>query len=59
VIVPIDEHGVRGGLSGGLAFVPVRAGVGVHLGFQRIFVDHAGAQFSAALSSNLPELRDR
>lgn len=59
VIVPIDEHGVRGVLSGGLALMPVGAGVGVHLGFQRIFVDHAGAQFSAALSWNLPQLGDR
>jgi hypothetical protein len=59
VIVPIDEHGVRGVLSGGVGFVPSGAGVGLHLGFQRIFVDHAGTQFSAALSWNLPRLGDR
>jgi hypothetical protein len=58
VIAPIDEHGVRGVLSGGVAFVPSAAGVGLHLGFQRIFVDHAGTQYSAALSWNLPRLGD-
>jgi hypothetical protein len=58
-LVRFHHDGVRGMLSGGIAFVPSREGVGVHLGFQRIFVDHAGTQFSAALSWNLPKLGDR
>jgi hypothetical protein len=58
-LVLFHHDGVRGMLSGGVAFVPSRAGVGVHLGFQRIFVDHAGTQFSVALSWNLPKLGDR
>jgi hypothetical protein len=58
-LVLFDHEGVRGMLSGGLAFVPSRSGVGVHLGFQRMFVDHAGTQYSVALSWNMPKLGDR
>lgn len=58
-LVLFHHDGVRGMISGGVAVVPSRSGVGVHLGFQRIFVDHAGTQFSVALSWNMPKLGDR
>lgn len=55
---PFHHDGTRGMLSGGVGFVPTRAGVGLDLGFQKIFVDHSGTQFSASLTWNLPRLGD-
>jgi len=47
---PFDHSGARGMLSGGIGFLPDRAGVGVQIGFQKIFVSQAGAQYGAALT---------
>lgn len=50
VLEHFDHTGARGMISGGLGFVPERAGIGVDIGFQKIFVDHAGSQYGAALT---------
>lgn len=47
---PFDHSGARAMLSGGLGFVPDRAGIGVHVGFQKIFVTGAGAQYGGGLT---------
>ena len=47
---PFDHSGARGMLSGGVGFVPDGAGVGVHIGFEKVFMTRGGAQFGAALS---------
>jgi len=49
---PFDHSGARGMLSGGVGFLPDRSGVGLQLGFQKIFVTGAGTQYGAALTWN-------
>lgn len=58
-IAPFDHDGARGMLSGGIGLMPRGSGVGVSIGFQRIFVDQAGTQFGATLTWNMPQLGDR
>jgi hypothetical protein len=58
-LVVFHHDGVSGMLSGGVAYLPTASGVGLSLGFQKLFVSNAGTQFSAALTWNMPRLGDR
>lgn len=47
---PFNHSGARGMLSGGVGLVPDAGGVGVHIGFEKVFMTRGGAQVGAALS---------
>jgi len=47
---PFNHSGTRGMLSGGLGFMPDRGGIGLHLGFEKVFMTRGGAQYGAAIT---------
>jgi hypothetical protein len=54
-----QHDGGSGMLSGGLGLAPSTRGVGISLGFQRIFVRRARSQLGAAISWNISEFGRR
>jgi hypothetical protein len=54
-----EHDGTRGMLSGGIGVVPSVNGIGLSLGFQRIFVRQARTQFGVTLTWNMPKFGDR